>query len=60
MADAALHIGETRSASYIALPITEFVLNIRETVEPIIWSTGASSVFVLKQNYLKVIGKDKG
>jgi hypothetical protein len=36
MADAALHIGKTRSASYIALPITEFVLNIRETVEPII------------------------
>ena len=61
MADAALHIGgKTRSASYIALPITEVVLNIRETVEPIISSTGACSVFVLKQNHLKVIGKGKG
>jgi hypothetical protein len=36
MADAALHIGKTGSANYIALLITEFVLNIRETVEPII------------------------
>jgi hypothetical protein len=28
MADAAMHIGKTRSARYIALPITEFVLNV--------------------------------